>query len=245
MARRSSPRNARSVEASGSAAAARATDVSGAATHLGAAASPTRPGRPPRIPTTACDDRHFLAARLEAARTASRRLYDPRRHRRRGRSALLVDSDHYVAFFEDERHSELVGGSATRCPRQVRPASAARPVAADRGRAATGPGPVGLGGLGTTRGRSWWLGGGRLGRLGRPRRRRCGAVRELEHAPVHATRSPFSGTPGGSVPGSPTATPTNRPHALRAEIAALDAAAVDGADHWWSLVLEQLEQGLL
>ena len=27
----------------------------------------------------------------------------------RGRYALLVDSDHYVAFFEDERHSELVG----------------------------------------------------------------------------------------------------------------------------------------
>ena len=27
----------------------------------------------------------------------------------RGRYALLVDSDHYVAYFEDERHSELVG----------------------------------------------------------------------------------------------------------------------------------------
>jgi multiple sugar transport system substrate-binding protein len=27
----------------------------------------------------------------------------------RGRYGLLVDSDHYVAFFEDERHSELVG----------------------------------------------------------------------------------------------------------------------------------------
>jgi multiple sugar transport system substrate-binding protein len=27
----------------------------------------------------------------------------------RGRYALLVDSDHYVAFFEDDRHSELVG----------------------------------------------------------------------------------------------------------------------------------------
>jgi multiple sugar transport system substrate-binding protein len=27
----------------------------------------------------------------------------------RGRYALLVDSDHYVAFFEDERYSELVG----------------------------------------------------------------------------------------------------------------------------------------
>lgn len=27
----------------------------------------------------------------------------------RGRYALLVDSDHYVAFFEDEQHSELVG----------------------------------------------------------------------------------------------------------------------------------------
>ena len=27
----------------------------------------------------------------------------------RGDYALLVDSDHYVAFFEDERHSELVG----------------------------------------------------------------------------------------------------------------------------------------
>ena len=32
---------------------------------------------------------------------------------------------------------------------------------------------------------------------------------------------------------------------LRAEVSALDAAAVDDADHWWSLVLEQLEHGLL
>ena len=32
---------------------------------------------------------------------------------------------------------------------------------------------------------------------------------------------------------------------LRAELSAIDAAAVDGDDHWWSLVLEQLEQGLL
>jgi hypothetical protein len=32
---------------------------------------------------------------------------------------------------------------------------------------------------------------------------------------------------------------------LRAEVSALDAAAVDGDDNWWSLILEQLEQGLL
>ena len=32
---------------------------------------------------------------------------------------------------------------------------------------------------------------------------------------------------------------------LRAEVSALDAAAVDGDDHWWSLILEQLEEGLL
>lgn len=32
---------------------------------------------------------------------------------------------------------------------------------------------------------------------------------------------------------------------LRAELTALDAAAVEHADHWWSLVLEQLEHGLL
>jgi hypothetical protein len=32
---------------------------------------------------------------------------------------------------------------------------------------------------------------------------------------------------------------------LRAEVSALDAAALDRDYHWWSLVLEQLEQGLL
>ena len=32
---------------------------------------------------------------------------------------------------------------------------------------------------------------------------------------------------------------------LRAAITAIDAAAVDHHDHWWSLVLEQLDQGLL
>jgi hypothetical protein len=32
---------------------------------------------------------------------------------------------------------------------------------------------------------------------------------------------------------------------LRAEVSAIDAAAVDGGDHWWSLVLEVLEHGLL
>jgi hypothetical protein len=32
---------------------------------------------------------------------------------------------------------------------------------------------------------------------------------------------------------------------LRAEVSALDAAAVEHADHWWSLIFEQLEQGLL
>ena len=32
---------------------------------------------------------------------------------------------------------------------------------------------------------------------------------------------------------------------LRAAITAIDAAAVDHDDHWWSLVLEQLDQGLL
>jgi multiple sugar transport system substrate-binding protein len=34
----------------------------------------------------------------------------------RGRYALMVDSDHYVAFFEDERHSELVGRIAYALP---------------------------------------------------------------------------------------------------------------------------------
>lgn len=32
---------------------------------------------------------------------------------------------------------------------------------------------------------------------------------------------------------------------LRDDIAARDGAAVSGEDHWWSLVLEQLEHGLL
>ena len=51
-----------------------------------------------------------------------------------GRYALLVDSDHYVAFFEDERTPSSSGASATRCPRQVRPASGARTSGRGRSR---------------------------------------------------------------------------------------------------------------
>jgi multiple sugar transport system substrate-binding protein len=44
----------------------------------------------------------------------------------RGRYALMVDSDHYVAFFEDERHSELVGRIAYALP-PAGPAGERRP----------------------------------------------------------------------------------------------------------------------
>jgi multiple sugar transport system substrate-binding protein len=55
------------------------------------------------------------AAFIEALRVAGpvdwtrQRWYELALDFGRGRYALLVDSDHYVAFFEDRRHSELVG----------------------------------------------------------------------------------------------------------------------------------------
>jgi len=55
------------------------------------------------------------AAFIEALRDAGpvdwtqQRWYELALDFARGRYALLVDSDHYVAFFEDARHSELVG----------------------------------------------------------------------------------------------------------------------------------------
>jgi multiple sugar transport system substrate-binding protein len=55
------------------------------------------------------------AAFIEALREAgpvdwtNQRWYELALDFGRGRYALLVDSDHYVAFFEDERHSEFVG----------------------------------------------------------------------------------------------------------------------------------------
>jgi multiple sugar transport system substrate-binding protein len=53
----------------------------------------------------------FIAALREAGPVdwANQRWYELALDFGRGRYALLVDSDHYVAFFEDERHSELVG----------------------------------------------------------------------------------------------------------------------------------------
>jgi multiple sugar transport system substrate-binding protein len=44
----------------------------------------------------------------------------------RGRYALLVDSDHYVAYFEDPEHSQLVGGIAY-APPPLGPSGACRP----------------------------------------------------------------------------------------------------------------------
>jgi multiple sugar transport system substrate-binding protein len=53
----------------------------------------------------------FIDALLEAGPVdwPEQRWYELALDFGRGRYALLVDSDHYVAFFEDERHSELVG----------------------------------------------------------------------------------------------------------------------------------------
>ncbi len=53
----------------------------------------------------------FIAALRDAGPVdwTNQRWYELALDFGRGRYALLVDSDHYVAFFEDERHSELVG----------------------------------------------------------------------------------------------------------------------------------------
>ena len=44
----------------------------------------------------------------------------------RGRYALIVDSDHYVALFEDQRHSQLCGRIGYALPPPARPDSAVR-----------------------------------------------------------------------------------------------------------------------
>ena len=61
------------------------------------------------------------------------------------------------------------------------------------------------------------------------RRRRCGAVRELEHARVRRDSPPFSGPPDGR---GRALRPRRRrpPQRLRADDRGADAAAVDGAD---------------
>jgi multiple sugar transport system substrate-binding protein len=62
--------------------------------------------------------RDFLAA-LDAAGPEdwpSQRWYELALDFAQGRYALIVDSDHYVAFFEDERHSSLVGEIAYALP---------------------------------------------------------------------------------------------------------------------------------
>ena len=53
----------------------------------------------------------FIAALRDAGPVdwTNQRWYELALDFGQGRYALLVDSDHYVAFFEDERHSELVG----------------------------------------------------------------------------------------------------------------------------------------
>jgi len=53
----------------------------------------------------------FIAALRDAGPVdwTNQRWYELALDFGRGRYALLVDSDHYVAFFEDARHSELVG----------------------------------------------------------------------------------------------------------------------------------------
>jgi multiple sugar transport system substrate-binding protein len=64
----------------------------------------------------------WTAAFIEALREAGpvdwtdQRWYELALDFGRGRYSLLVDSDHYVAFFEDERHSELVGRIAYALP---------------------------------------------------------------------------------------------------------------------------------